>query len=312
MPKQAASPSKSPKKDTPKKDIKKKKKEEKPPAKNLREYTLADGMDKRMKPESNKRESKPIPRYAEEKVEEPKHKEIVIPDGKGKRLEQIEPIAAEINKRTRTDEILRDVHSCILGRVTKKVDVKANLLEFNGIVYDDSKTREYWEKKLGSLMKSVLRQASAFFGLDPSGNKDEIVSRFLDFLEKPKDTGETFEIPHDPSKKRKTASRGRSRSRSRSKSPSKKKQKTDKKKKTKKEKDPNAPARPITAFFRYSQEMRDEIKKKHPDWKVTQISSELGAKWKKLSKEKKSPYEKEYEKEKEKYEKELKKYNASK
>jgi len=310
MPKAATSRSKTPKKDTPQKEIKKKKKEEKPPAKNLREYTLADGMDKRLKPESNKRASKPISRF-EEKVEEPKHKEIVIPDGKGKTLEEIDPIGAEINKRNRTDEILKEMHNFILGRVTKKVDVKANLLEFNGIVYDETKTREYWEKKSDGLTKITLRQCCAFLGVDPSGNKSEIATRLLDFLEKPKDTGETFDIPNDPSKKRKTASRGRSRSRSRSKSPSRKKQKTDKRK-TKKKKDPNAPKRPMTAFLRYSQEHREEIKKKNPDWKVTEISTKLGEQWKKLSKDKKSSYEKEYEKDKEKYDKEVKKYKGTK
>jgi len=107
-------------------------------------------------------------------------------------------------------------------------------LEFNGIVYDETKTREYWEKKSDGLPKITLRQCCAFLGLDPSGNKSEIATRLLDFLEKPKDTGETFDIPNDPSKKRKTASRGRSRSRSRSKSPSRKKQKTDKRKTKKK------------------------------------------------------------------------------
>jgi len=185
-------------------------------------------------------------------------RKIVIPDGKGKKLEKIEPVAGEINSRTKNDELLRDIHNIILGRATKKVDVKGNLLEFNGIVYDETKTREYWEKKLGSQMKNILRQVCAFFGLNPSGNKEEICDRLLDFLEKPKDTGETFEIPHDPSKKRKAASRDHSssRSRSRSRSPVKKKQKTGKKK------DPNAPKKPLTAYIRYSQDTREEVKKK--------------------------------------------------
>jgi len=38
----------------------------------------------------------------------------------------------------------------------------------------------------------------------------------------------------------------------------------------------------------------------------------LGEQWKKLSKDKKSSYEKEYEKDKEKYDKEVKKYKGSK
>ena len=46
-----------------------------------------------------------------------------------------------------------------------------------------------------------------------------------------------------------------------------------------------------TAFFIFSADHRAEIKKKHPNFKVTEIASELGKQWRGLSAEKKKPYE---------------------
>jgi len=136
--------------------------------------------------------------------------------------------------------------------------------------------------------------------LDPDGEREDVVNRLADFLEKPKDTGETFKIPGE-SKKR-SRSRSRSSSRSRSKSP--------KRKKTKK--DPNAPKRAATAFLVFSNEKRGELMKKYPKEKITDIAKRLGSKWKKLSDKEKSPFQKEADKDKERYEKEKKKYEKSK
>lgn len=50
------------------------------------------------------------------------------------------------------------------------------------------------------------------------------------------------------------------------------------------------PKRPPTAFFNYMSKMRDNIKKQHPDWTVTQISSHLGEQWRSLNKEEKDKF----------------------
>ena len=50
------------------------------------------------------------------------------------------------------------------------------------------------------------------------------------------------------------------------------------------------PKRPPTAFFNYMSKMRDNIKKQHPDWTVTQISSYLGEQWRSLNKEEKDKF----------------------
>jgi len=185
---------------------------------------------------------------------------------------------------------LRSVHGLLLGRASKKIDVKGNLLAFHGVVYDDDKGRDNLEAKLNRLLLRLLRQIAAFFNLDPEGEREDLVKRVADFLEKPKDTGETFKIPGESKK--------RSRSRSRSSSPARKKSKKDKK---------TGPKRNKSAFMFFCQDKRADIVKKHPDFKVTEVAKKLGAAWGKLSASDKKPYEKDAAADKVRYEKEKKK-----
>jgi high mobility group protein B3 len=76
---------------------------------------------------------------------------------------------------------------------------------------------------------------------------------------------------------------------------------TPKSTKTKKEKDPNAPKPPLTSFMRFSQAKREEVKKKNPDMKGKEITSEIGRLWNAMSEKGQAKYKKEYEKEKEEY-----------
>lgn len=46
-------------------------------------------------------------------------------------------------------------------------------------------------------------------------------------------------------------------------------------------KDPNAPKRPLSAFFLFSQDERPDIKKKNPSLSVGDIAKEIGSRWKK-------------------------------
>jgi len=295
-PKKETKKKEAPKKDSPKKEAKKKR-EEKPPAKNLREYSIATGLDKRLVPATKKREHKPVERFTEVVSEPKEEKEIVVPKGKGKKLSDIPHIESQIKKRAKSDDLLKTLHGTIIGRVSKSVDVKENLLKFSGVVYeDDEKGRIHLENKLNTLVLRVLRQFNAFFGLDPEGEREDVVERLAKFLEKPKDTGETFEIPGDKKKRKRSSSSGKS-----SKSPSKKKKK-----------DPNEPKRPLSAYIFFSNDLREELQKKYPKEAMTDISKRLGAKWKKISAEDKKKYEKEAEKDKARYEKEMKKYNSGK
>jgi len=53
------------------------------------------------------------------------------------------------------------------------------------------------------------------------------------------------------------------------------------KKKQKTKKDGNAPKRPKTAYLLFGDDNRGKVKEAHPDWKQSQIMTELGALWKK-------------------------------
>jgi len=63
------------------------------------------------------------------------------------------------------------------------------------------------------------------------------------------------------------------------------------KKKAKKEKDPNAPKRPLTAFFLFCNDRRPAIKAKNPDLRIGDVAKELGKMWAELAQDAKSKYE---------------------
>lgn len=79
-------------------------------------------------------------------------------------------------------------------------------------------------------------------------------------------------------------------------------------KREKRHKDPDAPKRPMSAFFMFCQEERPKVKKIHPDWKVGEIAKELGKRWEHVEKTK---YEGEAARDKQRYEKEMAQYKAS-
>lgn len=84
-----------------------------------------------------------------------------------------------------------------------------------------------------------------------------------------------------------------------------------KKRRKKKKRDPNRPKKPMQAFFMYSRDNKDEMKKEYPDLKHTEIMKKLGEVWNGLSEKKKEPYYKEAQKLKKKYDKEMIKYNEN-
>ena len=63
------------------------------------------------------------------------------------------------------------------------------------------------------------------------------------------------------------------------------------KNKKKKKKDPDAPTGALNAYMIYGKEVRQTIRDKNPDMKMTEISKEIGAMWKELSDEEKAKYE---------------------
>jgi len=88
----------------------------------------------------------------------------------------------------------------------------------------------------------------------------------------------------------------------------------EKKKREKREKDPNAPKRPLSAYFLYTVDKRADLKAKHPDLKPTEIAKELGLLWE-ADKAKKDPcvakYQAQAVKLRDAYRVEVAKYKAS-
>merc|ERR1719447_2373129 len=86
----------------------------------------------------------------------------------------------------------------------------------------------------------------------------------------------------------------------------------NKRKKKKKVKDPNAPKRPITAYFFFAADKRPEIRAQHPEYTITEVASQIGQKWRSLDDEDKQPYEEKAAKDKDRYLRELTAYNKGK
>lgn len=80
--------------------------------------------------------------------------------------------------------------------------------------------------------------------------------------------------------------------------------------KKKKQKDPNAPKKPMSAFFLFCRDERPKVREAHPDWSVGQCAKELASRWEQCKS--KSKYETQASQEKAKYQKAMEKYNAKK
>merc|ERR1711988_1977111 len=78
----------------------------------------------------------------------------------------------------------------------------------------------------------------------------------------------------------------------------------------KKAKDPNAPKRPMGAYFLFMNDHRDATKAENPEMKIGEIAKILGQKWANLEKEEKEKYEEQAKQAKAKYEEAKKKYDA--
>lgn len=82
------------------------------------------------------------------------------------------------------------------------------------------------------------------------------------------------------------------------------------KRKRKAKKDPNAPKRATTAFFFFAQVERSKVRDAHPEWKVTEISKELGKMWSAMEPEAKLRYEQSAVKDRQRYQEEMARYAA--
>ncbi|XP_051176612.1 high mobility group protein DSP1-like [Leptopilina boulardi] len=70
-------------------------------------------------------------------------------------------------------------------------------------------------------------------------------------------------------------------------------------------KDPNAPKRPLSAFFWFCKDERAEVKSKNPAYTVGDIAKALGKKWADCTAEDKAKYAEMAEQDKDRYDKEM-------
>jgi len=78
-----------------------------------------------------------------------------------------------------------------------------------------------------------------------------------------------------------------------------------------KQKDPNAPKRPLSAFFIFSQDERPKIKSQNASLSVADVAKVIGEKWRAAPEDLKRKYEKAAKEAKERYEIELQAYKQA-
>ncbi|VDL19841.1 unnamed protein product [Hymenolepis diminuta] len=77
-------------------------------------------------------------------------------------------------------------------------------------------------------------------------------------------------------------------------------------KKRKAARDPTLPKRALSAFFFFCDDFRQEVRDEHPEWKVGDISKELGRRWEECTD--KSKYDLLAQQDKQRYEEDMNKY----
>uniref|UniRef100_A0A182QH05 HMG box domain-containing protein n=1 Tax=Anopheles farauti TaxID=69004 RepID=A0A182QH05_9DIPT len=76
-------------------------------------------------------------------------------------------------------------------------------------------------------------------------------------------------------------------------------------------KDPNAPKRPLTAFFLYTRDERDKVKALNPEYGVGAVAKELGRMWSTIDPDIKQQYLMKAQQDKQRYEQELVAYKQN-
>lgn len=77
-------------------------------------------------------------------------------------------------------------------------------------------------------------------------------------------------------------------------------------------KDPNAPKKPLSAYFLFSQEERLKVKNENPDFSITEVAKELGKRWANLDPVLKQNYEQRYQESRRSYDAEMSHYKPQK
>lgn len=77
-------------------------------------------------------------------------------------------------------------------------------------------------------------------------------------------------------------------------------------------KDPNAPKKPLSAYFLFSQDERLKVKAEFPDYSITEVAKELGRRWATIDPALKTTYEQRYQDSRKVYESQMQAYKPQK
>jgi len=77
-------------------------------------------------------------------------------------------------------------------------------------------------------------------------------------------------------------------------------------------KDPNAPKKPLSAYFLFSQDERLKVKAEFPEFSITEVAKELGRRWASIDPTVKSQYEQRYQESRKQYEQAMTAYKPQK
>lgn len=76
-------------------------------------------------------------------------------------------------------------------------------------------------------------------------------------------------------------------------------------------KDPNAPKKPLSAYFLFTNDERAKIKEAYPEMGITEIAKETGRRWANIGKEDREEYERRYQESRNEYDQAMATYNQN-
>lgn len=133
------------------------------------------------------REKKSVERFIADTTSK-KKREIVIQKGSGTALKDIPNVLYKLSKRNKADNTIKDLHSVLYGKRAKAPQMKNNILQFSGFVWDESKNNAKVKEKLEKFHKEGLTNLCDVLDLHVSKaatKKEELVAKLIEFLEAP-------------------------------------------------------------------------------------------------------------------------------
>jgi hypothetical protein len=211
-------------------------------------------------PSANKRVRKPTTFYQAPPVVSVK--EVAITAGDGIVMSDNAYFCKELGKFKSDDDVCKGLHQLLFGTFGKKTEIKKNLRSFSGFSEDqlnDKKSKVLEKKKFWTV--SLLKSALGIIGLEKGGDREELVSRLITYLQKPTHTKKVTDENPSNGKRKSTSGKGKGG------------------KKARKEKR----AVPPSAYVLFCNEKRPIVRENNPEQPYTEIMKTLGSMWTELS-----------------------------